>query len=536
MKRRPGYSLLPILLSIGTLLAFHLLISYSVLKESRVARAYDEAEYLRDGIALYQQILLTPDKARIINRLLEIAPMHQPRFFSFVQALVWGLLRVINRWDENLMILIVNALFLGILLMSIYGICSVSQHKKAGILSAFLISFFPVVFGSSRIMMLDFPLMSMVTLSIFLLFKTDNFRSRFFSILFGLSMALSQLTKVTFAAFMAAPVIYYFIRSFKCGPKNKVLLNFALASLLVIAASAIVYFNPLNFQQLETYFLKASMPLCDYPPWYYLRNFPAFTGSFIFVLTVPLFLSYLLNIRQREKLFLLWLVIPLVIYSVSANKALRFVIPVLPAYVLIVTQELFDNRIFQKMRKAYIILLVFLAIFQYSLLHRCRKALRLLIPVDRPLFYHSDLGLLSVKRDPYYPVHLELLNIFQKEKVDPQGRKNILFPFFIGEVYCPLLYKFPTYRLPFDLTCPLNTDNADILDHIHENWEEKVLIADYIVDKLDWMEKRDGGYRKDIAGQMRKGFEKYKNLFEKIAEVQLFDGSFIYVYRKLSNA
>ena len=106
-----------------------------------------------------------------------------------------------------------NCLFLGVLLGSVYGIGRMLYGRRAGLLAAFLVSFYPVLFSISRLSYVDYALTAMVALSVYLLLKTDGFRNRRWSLAFGLSVGLGLLTKWPFIAFAGAPIAYMAWRS-----------------------------------------------------------------------------------------------------------------------------------------------------------------------------------------------------------------------------------------------------------------------------------------------------------------------------------
>ena len=105
--------------------------------------------------------------------------------------------------------ILTNILYYAILILSIYGIAyRISNKKEIGLLSAFIISTFPMIFGMSRLFLMDFPLTAMVSLSIYFLFCTEHFKNRTYSILFGISMALGLLIKPGYPFFIILPFLY----------------------------------------------------------------------------------------------------------------------------------------------------------------------------------------------------------------------------------------------------------------------------------------------------------------------------------------
>ncbi len=105
-----------------------------------------------------------------------------------------------------------NLLYLAVLLGSVYAIGKRIGDEDTGILAALLVSLFPMVFAFSRYLYLDFALTAMVAANLALLLATDRFRQRRFSWLYGLSFGLGMLTKWTFAAFVAAPLLWIVCR------------------------------------------------------------------------------------------------------------------------------------------------------------------------------------------------------------------------------------------------------------------------------------------------------------------------------------
>jgi 4-amino-4-deoxy-L-arabinose transferase-like glycosyltransferase len=106
-----------------------------------------------------------------------------------------------------------NCLYLAILLGSVYGIGRSLYGPKVGLLASFLVSFYPVLFSISRLSYVDYAMTAMVALAIYLLLKTDGFRNRGWSLLFGFAAGLGLLTKWPFIAFAGAPIAYVAWRS-----------------------------------------------------------------------------------------------------------------------------------------------------------------------------------------------------------------------------------------------------------------------------------------------------------------------------------
>jgi len=106
-----------------------------------------------------------------------------------------------------------NSFYIVVLLFSVYGIGKRLYGPGVGLLSAFLVSTYPLLFNLSRTLYPDFPLTAMVALNIYFLLRVDRFRDRLNSLLFGLTFGLGLLTKWQFLAFVVGPVVYVIARS-----------------------------------------------------------------------------------------------------------------------------------------------------------------------------------------------------------------------------------------------------------------------------------------------------------------------------------
>jgi len=106
-----------------------------------------------------------------------------------------------------------NAVFMVILFFSVYGIGKKMYSRSTGLLAAFLVSMYPVLFGISRLSYVDYALTAMVALIIYFLVRTKGFVRRRYSLLLGLSLGLGALMKWPVMAFVAAPIVYVAFRS-----------------------------------------------------------------------------------------------------------------------------------------------------------------------------------------------------------------------------------------------------------------------------------------------------------------------------------
>jgi len=102
--------------------------------------------------------------------------------------------------------LIVNVLALCALLYATYRLGEVMSGPMAGILSAMTLASYPIVVGLSHILLVEMTMMALVALSMLALWKSDGFRNRRLSLLFGLCLGLGLMCKVFYVVFVVGPL------------------------------------------------------------------------------------------------------------------------------------------------------------------------------------------------------------------------------------------------------------------------------------------------------------------------------------------
>jgi hypothetical protein len=516
------------------LIILQALVSFQVLNRAEVVRIWDEAHYLKNGLYFYHIIFdrnhRTPS-GEGINKLINLQQdtLGRPPFLFVLQAFTWRLIKIFNIWNENAVTLIVNTLFLFILALSCYGIGSFLYSRKAGLASAILASFSPIIFGCSRIMMTDLPLTAMVCLSIYLLLKTDRFRSRFFSICLGIILAISQLTRETFAAYMVFPFLYYLYQSLQQGPKHRVLRNLFICLGLGIIMAGPVFLNPNSFRMYAKYLqLPQLRNIHSHQSFYYFINFPIAIGYFIFIPTLPLLISSIINIKKTDKILFLWFLMPMILYSIFPNKLLRFIMPAIPAYALLVSCELFKSRLKPIIKKYYLVSIIFLCFMQYAFIHYVSAVDKFLPKQSEPLTGIRN----EHVEHKYFSAHKDLVEVFRKEQNGIERRKRVLSLFDGKAIVYPFEYVFIMEGMPFYASSMIAADSVDAPEPGTVDWGQFLLDSDYLIDKTGvYIGSR--GSREDIRGQFEDALLKYKEYFEIVAEIYVpDDNSRVIVYRK----
>lgn len=517
---------------------FQTIISFEVIKKVNVVRFADEATYLKRGLEFYHLIFENKNNSNIFKIMNEIFKIQReaidrPPFLFLVQAFGWKFLKIFNIWDEHILVLLVNMFFLLILVLSCYGIGTLLFNKTIGFVNALVLSMTPIIFAYTRIITTDFSLTSMVCFSFYLLFKTNNFQSRFFSICLGIVVGLSQLTRETFFIYFTLPFLYYIYQSLKRCNKKEIFYNILITLILSIVITGIVFFNPESFYAYKKY-LQLSQ-LVNYKTYfhYYITNFHSIFGKWLFISTILIFIFSIVQNKKINKILLSWFLTPIIIFSMMQNRAFRFIMPVIPAYFLIVGQGLL-NLFESNMKKIFIniilICVTIVSILQYFIINFNYYGSEILFLPWGEYEFVIFIGMHDAGKRKYLGTYKNLIEIFKNEKFNDTDDKILLSFFGISEILTPLKYKFVMENIPIKLNTAIFADLVDA--PIGVNWEEEVLLrTNYFVDKVGGFMGNTGS-RENIREKLVDAYLKHKEQFELIGKIRVEeDDSYILVYK-----
>src|SRR6185436_15862494 len=133
-----------------------------------------------------------------------------PPLYHTIVALCWALFG-----KSTAVARLCNLLALAILFFGTYGIGRHVSGPWTSAIAATLVSFYPYVLWLSRETIIDYWLIAMVTLAMWVLLKTKEFSDRHWSIAFGFAAGLGMLTKWTFPFFLILPALWLSRRNWK---------------------------------------------------------------------------------------------------------------------------------------------------------------------------------------------------------------------------------------------------------------------------------------------------------------------------------
>jgi len=288
-----------------------------------------------------------------------------------------------------------NSFYMIVLVLSTYGVGKILYTKNVGLISAFLVSCYPLIVSMSREYIISVMLTSFTALAYYLFLKSENFENRKYSLLFSLIYASGLMVKWTFFIY-TFPAVLAGLWGHKINLKDRII-QFAYYLGMITALLIIPFFIfilgdlrwiPLILEFLLIWVLVKSFPKASISsqkiinlislscisvlicfPWYAhnlinifigMSKF-AFPGSvlkgsmawdlpiwgfylevisrqmglplmYIFAVT---FLFYIFKKDRFNWILFGWAVLPIIVFTFVDNKGARYTMPCLPAMAMI---------------------------------------------------------------------------------------------------------------------------------------------------------------------------------------------------------
>lgn len=339
---------------------FHVVNNYIWLKMDTYPLLWDAALHFFDSLRIFDLL-----KHSGLNFVFEIAKIN--REYSFFVPLIASVFYNVFGVSEDIGVIISGSIFLAVLIFSVYGISKNICSKKAGLLAAFLITAYPLIFSHSRIFMYDLPLTAIVSLSVYVFQISDNFRKRSASLFLGVVFGAGMLTKFPFPLFVASALLYYSYKIYikimcNAARQGNMLLklisehssriiNLVLTLIVAIILSSTWYLPNLSYL-LKTLIEVPQVYGAEYPPVLSFQSLSFyFFGLINYQISFSLFLVFILGFnlfiksKSENKFFLIyWILIPYFVFTFLYYKDIRYTLPYLPAIAVITSVGFFSIK------------------------------------------------------------------------------------------------------------------------------------------------------------------------------------------------
>jgi hypothetical protein len=276
-----------------------------------------------------------------------------------------------------------------------YRLVSEIADRQTALLAVVITSTMPLTIGLSRYFLVEYGLMILVTLWVYLQIKCNHFREGRYNIWMGIVLGLGMLMKVTFPLYIIGPIIWG-LTSVLAEPKfdkEKFIILFR-NNLIVLLVGIMVmgtWYIP-NIKQILTFAIGAGF---GGPAQYYSIGNPfevrvllnywlgvingGISAYYFFILT---FLSIIKGIRyifeKRSTSILItesktsiwtvffWFLVPFIVFSFGVNKDVRFLLPALPAMGFILAKMITTFFYKNNFGKAAIMLMMIFPCFLFG--------------------------------------------------------------------------------------------------------------------------------------------------------------------------
>ena len=284
-----------------------------------------------------------------------------------------------------------NSFYMAILALSTYGIGKILYSRNVGLISAFLVSFYPIIVSMSREYIISVMITSMTALAYYLFLKSENFENQKFSLLFSLIYASGLMVKWTFFIY-TLPAVLAGLWGGKLDFKDRVVqivyYSGMILALLILPFFIFILSSPKliclifeiiligvlvkNFPKVSISNQKAinlvslsciSVLICF--PWYannliniligmskfafsgadpegveiswsyYIEVIKAQMGLPLMIIFAVTFLFYFFKKNSINWTLISWIILPIVVLTFVDNKDTRYTMPILPAMAMI---------------------------------------------------------------------------------------------------------------------------------------------------------------------------------------------------------
>ncbi len=538
------------LLAIILIFFLSALSDYIWLKLENVPPGWDESLHLTKSLEYFN--IITNPGAGMISNLIQVDNYYPP-FYHFSTVLSYFLFG--TSMDAAISI---NIFYFGILLVSVYGIGKYLYNQETGLIAAVLISLYPTIVGMRRFYLIEIALVATVTLSIYLLLLSENFKNRNYSIGFGIAFAISILTKWTAVFFIIGPLAFVLYESFikkpahtkdlrKKGKKknvSKTRSNPGINVLLMGAAAlllSLIWYAP-HISEVyrtivwgneywgttegdpEVFSLQSIL--------FYVIALINSQISFVFFIVFAAGLIMALKTRHRSNYLLLsWIILPYIVMTLLRNKNDRYTIASIAAIAVISAYWIASLE--RRKIKAIVLSIIMLAgglqLFTLAQGIDIASDLRIKTPAGNIDLYSAGSYGTRPPVSNDWKVEEALDSIIADAKTNPRmyGRVGYLgivpdMPFTNG-----LTYGYYSYmkKLPFNV---ISVPYFEALEPFIQNF----LNFDYLIFKSG---ENSGDSRKKLVKDMYDYFDQHNSSYSLVKEYDLPDGSMLTVYRNNYN-
>jgi len=455
---------------LASLILFHLINNHIWLNLDNTYLILDSNEHFLFSLDIFNRI-----KDNLISF---IANAHFPaRWHGIFAGYLTAPFYFLFGTSQDSGVMINSFTFLLILILSTYGIARVIAGKKAGLLAAFTISMYPLIFNHLRIYMLDLPLTAMVALSIFLLLKTGGFSNKTFSWLFALAASAGLLTKFNYLGFIIGPLGLEIFKSIRTNQYSKKRLFPRLFFLLLIILALISWFYKIKVWYIFARFYECSWLYPSYGlslqslldwlatgfrfiTWCLKELVNNILSFFFFIMFLFGSAVFSRNRFSYKGILWLWIAVPILFLSLLFHYPVidRYLMPILPAFAIITGIGLTAIKQTTGRRITISLIILFGLLQFFAISYNLSFLPRRLSPggFSDIYLFRRDIGIpYRSDRDQFsYPENIqlptkEILELISRDSQDLKYKPYVFFAGILPEITGSLVYLNAKNNYPF---------------------------------------------------------------------------------------
>ncbi|MFA5157015.1 MAG: glycosyltransferase family 39 protein [Candidatus Omnitrophota bacterium] len=375
-----------------SIIGFFVFSNYIFMQYYDVFAWKDTAYHASQGARMYK--VLTGNHQDSFLDALTAEPSYPPLYY-----LISALIRIVFGYKY---FFLTSSLFLALLLCGAYKIGEYIKDRTAGLLSAVILGFYPVIYAASRVFDLELAQAAMSVWIFYFLIRTSGFNSLVYSLWFGILLAAGLLIKQSIIFFIVGPLCAVFFYLFipvtanKAGRNNLIialLLSFLLV-LLVYYKNYLIHPSCMDRDGIARLFLSNQDGVRVSHPYqlsFLAYHLTAIKNYHLGLINVILFVTGAFYFFREHKnkwhklLLLVWFIVPFCILTIMTARFFQYAVPYVPFFGIISGLGLSYVRP-KALRSALAVVFLFFSIFTFL------RFTPVLLPAAAPFFERSGLA------------------------------------------------------------------------------------------------------------------------------------------------
>lgn len=281
----------------------------------------DEAVYAGQGAAIARVPILT-----------DIFPVFRahPLLFQFLLALVFHF--DFRDWTGRM-----TAALIGIAtVFLVFRLASDLYGRRAGLLAALFLAVMPYHVVVSRQVLLDGPMVFFTTLTLYMLARYSLSERHLALVAVGISLGLAFLAKEISLILLGA--IYAFLAispEIRVRPRDILLSGAAMVVTMLPFPLSVKFAGAGGESKTQQYLVWQLFRRPNHAPDFYATVVPPAIGVLLIITAVFGLWALRRHTGWREKLLMLWIIVPIVFFQLWPTKGFQYLLPIAPAFAIL---------------------------------------------------------------------------------------------------------------------------------------------------------------------------------------------------------